>query len=147
MGLLDNLFIYTFAKVKDGLTKYSVNNFSTESSIKELVNVINKENYKKVVLVCRSENEPHTEQFPKKEYLEYIKENSNKEVKIFYQDPFPASVPNFSNEYMVIRFGWDSGSEFDKSVSNSHKTDLDEGTNIILYNKNKQINLNRKSIL
>ena len=48
---------------------------------------------------------------------------------------------------MVIRFGWDSGSEFDKSISKSYKTDLDEGTNIILYNKNRYINLNRKSIL
>ena len=87
MGLLDNLFIYTFAKVKDGLTKYSVNNSSTESSIKELVNVINKQNYKKVVLVCRSENEPHAEQFPKKEYLEYIKEKSNKRGKDILSRP------------------------------------------------------------
>ena len=147
MGLLDNLYIYTPVNVKDGLAKYSVNSVINKNSIVELVNVINRESYKKVILVCRSEKEPYTNEFPAKEYIDYIKENSNKEVKIFYQDPFPASVPNFSNEYMVIRFGWDSGSEFDKSVSNSHKTDLGEGTNIILYNKNKQINLNRKSIL
>ena len=147
MGLLDNLFIYTLAKVNNGLTRYSINSYCTESSIKELVSVINKETYKKVVLVCRSEDEPHAEQFPKKEYIEYIKENSNKEVKIFYQDPFPSPVPNFSNEYMVIRFGYDSGSEFDKSVSELYKTDLNNGVNTILYNKNKYINLNRKSIL
>tara|TARA_B100000927_G_scaffold55005_1_gene41996 strand:- start:617 stop:1060 length:444 start_codon:yes stop_codon:yes gene_type:complete len=147
MGLLDNLFIYTLAKVNNGLTKYSINSSCTESSIKELVSVINKETYKKVVLVCRSENEPHAEQFPKKEYIEYIKQNSNKEVKIFYQDPFPSVVPNFSNEYMVIRFGFDSGCEFDKSVSEVYKTDLNDGVNTILYNKNKYINLNRKSIL
>ena len=48
---------------------------------------------------------------------------------------------------MVIRFGYDSGSEFDKSVSELYKTDLNNGVNTILYNKNKYINLNRKSIL
>ena len=46
MGLLDNLFIYTIAKVNNGLTRYSINSSCTESSIKELVSVINKETYK-----------------------------------------------------------------------------------------------------
>ena len=147
MGLLDNLYIYTPVNVTDGLARYSVNSVINKNSIVELVNVINREVYKKVILVCRSKKEPYTNEFPAKEYIDYIKENSNKEVKIFYQDPIPTPVPNFPNEYMVIRFGWDSGSEFDKSISTPKKTTLPNGNNIILYNKNKYINLRQKSIL
>ena len=144
MQLEDNLFIYTPTQVKDGLAKYSINTNITDESIIELVNVINNENYKSVVLVCRSEEEPHAEKFPTKECIDYIKENSNKEVKIFYQDPYPTPVPNFSHKYMVIRFGFDAGCEFDKSLNKLHKTNLEEGSAVILYNKNKQINLKRK---
>ena len=158
MGLLNNLYIFVYADVKNKLATYRINDYDefndyskniSQSSIKQLVNVINNSTHQKIVLVCRSKDEPYTQEFPAQLYLDYIKKNSKKNIKVFYQNPLPAKVPNFEDDYMIIRFGWDSGCEFDNAVGEDKlfDTELSDGSYTLLYNNNKSINLNKKSIL
>lgn len=67
-----------------------------------------------VVFVCRSEKEWNFNKYPKDKQMNIIESDCNKKFTIFYQDPWPSSVPNFDSNKSIIRFGYDEGCKLDK---------------------------------
>lgn len=144
---LDNLYVYT-RFVVDTETGFSMNtNSKIKSSIlNELCIVIDNLNTKNIILVCRSEREPFTHEHPTEKEIKHIKSNTNKNIKVFYQNPWPEPVPLFiESNTSVIRFGFDEGCKLDnKCVDKEFSVPMEIGEHIFLINKNKSIALNSK---
>lgn len=140
-----NFYVYSYVDVNDGVGIFNVNNNFEKNVTKKLLEYINKSNYKNVVLICRSEKEQFAEAFPTSVELEYLQNNIEKELTIFYQEPWPSHVPNFVDDKttLYIRFGFDEGCEFDKLCVNNptFKTTQDSGDYFFLLN-----NVNSKLI-
>lgn len=112
-----NLYIYVSADVDDYQYEFGINFHLPDTILTDIVKFINEAETKNVVLICRSEKEQYNEEFPKKEQIEFIKSSANKKVSIFYQNPWPESVPNFiDTDTIFIRFGFDEGCLFDKYI-------------------------------
>lgn len=144
---LDNLYVYT-KFVVDGETEFSMNTNSKIKSniLNELCDVIDNLNTKNIILVCRSKREPFTYEHPTEKQIKDIKSKTNKNIKVFYQNPWPEPVPLFvENNTSVIRFGFDEGCKLDnKCMDNEFSVPMEIGEHIFLINKNKSIALNNK---
>jgi len=138
-----NFYLYVYVNIKNGVGRFNINNNFLRQVTKKLTEYINNSKYKNVVLICRSEKEQFTEAFPSLNELLYLKDNIKKNLKIFYQDPWPSHVPNFikDEKTLYIRFGFDEGSEFDKVCVNdpTFKTTQADGEYWFLLN-----NINNK---
>ena len=146
----DNLYVYTRIKL-DNTNKFSMNtNSKLDSSIIfQICDFINKLDTENIILVCRSEKEPYTHEHPNKKEIEFIKNKTNKNIKIFFQEPWPEPVPCFiETNTSVIRFGFDEGCMLDmKCVDELFSLQMDMGVYDFLINKNKSIDLNSKRSL
>tara|TARA_Y100000389_G_C17459310_1_gene520475 strand:- start:39 stop:527 length:489 start_codon:yes stop_codon:yes gene_type:complete len=146
----DNLYVYTRIKL-DNTNKFSMNtNSKLDSSIIfQICDFINKLDTENIILVCRSEKEPYTHEHPNKKEIEFIKNKTNKNIKIFFQEPWPEPVPSFiETNTSVIRFGFDEGCMLDmKCVDELFSLQMDMGVYDFLINKNKSIDLNNKRSL
>jgi hypothetical protein len=140
-----NFYVYVYINVENGVGVFNINNNIERTVSLELAKHINKLKYKNVVLICRSDKEQFSEAFPNSAELNYLENNIKRNVKIFYQEPWPSHVPNFieDNETLYIRFGYDEGSEFDKLCVNdsNFKTTQADGEYWFLLN-----NINNKLI-
>lgn len=138
-----NFYLNVYVNVENGVGTFNINNNFIKHTAKKLTEYINDSKYKNVVLICRSEKEQFSEAFPKLNDLMYLKDNTKKNLKIFYQDPWPSHVPNFieDEKTLYIRFGFDEGSEFDKLCVNdpTFKTTQVDGDYWFLLN-----NINNK---
>lgn len=134
-----NFYVYVYINVENGEGVFNINNNLERNVVEELVDYINEVEYKNVVLICRSEKEQFSEPFPSISEVKFLKEETNKNVKIFYQEPWPAKVPNFieSDETLFIRFGFDEGCDFDKLCVSSptFKTKKEDGEYFFLINE------------
>ena len=144
---LDNLYVYT-KFVIDSKTGFSMN---TNSKIKsnildKLCIVIDNLGTKNIILICRSEREPFTHEHPTEKEIKHIKNKTNKNIKLFYQNPWPESVPAFvENNTSVIRFGFDEGCKLDKKcMDKDFSVPMEIGEHTFLINKNNSISLNSK---
>tara|TARA_B100000900_G_C20524662_1_gene693665 strand:- start:208 stop:702 length:495 start_codon:yes stop_codon:yes gene_type:complete len=140
-NLNNNFFIYTYINIEDGVGFLNVNsNFDLFTAYK-LSEVINKTDYENVILIARNEKEQFSEPFPPTQDFKKFIKKLKKNVKVFYQDPWPAKVPSFldNKNTMIIRFGYDEGCEYDKLCVNnpSFDTTEKEGKYFFLLNKNK----------
>ena len=79
-------------------------------------------------------------------HLDLIKNQTDKNIIIFYQDPWPEPVPSFIEmDTTVIRFGFDEGCELDKKcIDPNFSIAMEDGEYNFLVNKNNSINLNNK---
>jgi hypothetical protein len=129
-------------------SEFSMNVNSTISSeiLTNIIYFINKLNTKNVILVCRSSNEPFADEHPTQTHLDLIKNQTDKNIIIFYQDPWPEPVPSFIEmDTTVIRFGFDEGCELDKKcIDPNFSIVMEDGEYNFLVNKNNSINLNNK---
>ena len=82
-----NFYLYVYVNIKNGVGRFNINNNFLRQVTKKLTEYINNSKYKNVVLICRSEKEQFTEAFPSLNELLYLKDNTKKNLKIFYQDP------------------------------------------------------------
>ena len=143
----DNLYVYTKMIVREN-SEFSMNVNSTISSeiLTNIIYFINKLNTKNVILVCRSSNEPFADEHPAQTHLDLIKNQTDKNIIIFYQDPWPEPVPSFIEmDTTVIRFGFDEGCELDKKcIDPTFSIAMEDGEYNFLVNKNNSINLNNK---
>jgi hypothetical protein len=144
----DNLYVHTKIK-SDKASGFSMNtNFEiNDSELSELCTFINTLNTENVILVCRSSKEPFTEEHPPESQLNLIASQTDKNIIIFYQEPWPEPVPSFiEKNTSVIRFGYDEGCELDKKcIDSTFSIKVDVGEYIYLVNKNKSIKLNKKT--
>ena len=143
----DNLYVYI--KINSDKTKgFSMNTNSeiNDSELPELCTFINTLNTENVILVCRSSKEPFTKEHPSEYQLNFITSRTDKNIIIFYQDPWPEPVPSFiEKNTSIIRFGYDEGCELDKKcIDSAFSIKVDMGQYIYLVNKNKSIKLNNK---
>lgn len=113
-GLPKNLYIFTKVTVKDGKSSHTINADIPDSVMRNLLKHINSSNMEDVVFVCRSEKEWNFNKYPKDKQMNIIESDCNKKFTIFYQDPWPSSVPNFDSNKTIIRFGYDEGCKLDK---------------------------------
>ena len=141
----NGVYLYTVLKVKDGVGKYIINDGLTRNVMPLIINKVNIAKPNKVTLVVRSSREHYTEgPFPTVSQLENIVTNIKKEVRVFYQEPWPAEVPDLLvPDSLVIRFGYDEGCEFDKEVASraTIKTDRKNGDYPMLIGKNDSVDL------
>ena len=146
----DNLYVYTRIQ-SDKNNKFSMNtNCKLDfSSIFKICDFINKLDTQNIILVCRSEKEPYTHQHPSKKEIEFIKNKTNKNIKIFYQEPWPEPVPSFvETNTSVIRFGFDEGCMLDmKCIDPNFSIEMQFSEYNFLINKNKSIDLGGKKEL
>ena len=84
-------------------------------------------------MVFRTEEEPYSDAYPTKEQQLLLLKGIKIKHKIFYQDPCPSHVPNFSKEKSVIRFGYDEGCEFDTSTLNKKNKNKKIRWRILLF--------------
>jgi len=138
-----NLYIYVSTTVLSRRYEITVNAKLPNNVLSEISEFINEVESENVVLICRSEKEQYTQEFPKKEQIEFIKSSTNKNISVFYQNPWPESVPNFMDkDTTFIRFGYDEGCLFDKHiVDKKFDSNNKDGTNHYLINKNKLVKL------
>lgn len=144
----NNFFIFTKVVVKNGFLKKHINTKIPTNVFESLITFINKSNYDNLVLVCRSQKEPTTDSLPSLENLSKLQE-LKKSYHIFYQNPWPESVPNFSEDKIVIRFGFDEGSEYDKNIilEKETKTDLSDGDYYYLVSSKDKFEIKTKKVL
>ncbi|MCH1613184.1 MAG: hypothetical protein L7S72_07800 [Flavobacteriales bacterium] len=102
-----------------------------------------------LVLVCRTKKEPHYgKDYPSEDIIKIIKKNIKSDFKVFYQNPWPSHVPNFSNKKNIIRFGYDEGCELDKLIFNKKlKCNQINTEYYYLLNKNKITEIKSKNSL
>jgi len=110
----NNHFLYGQLLVKRTELEFVVQASIRDTTSDSIIKIINNNNYNKVVLSVRHGKEPHNfwnpPEYPTEETLTKIKEQTNKEVHLFYQDPWPAKVPNFIDDNtMYIQFGYNEG--------------------------------------
>lgn len=144
-----NEFIYASVCVNDNIINVSVNKDLPPSVHEDLLSTINNFNTEEVVLICRGPHEPFTKQFPKNNTLLFLRK-SNKNIKLFFQNPWPSEIPKFNKNLSTLRFGFDENSQLDKIKKDSifsKRNIYDKKVNVII-NKNKIIFLeNKKSII
>lgn len=139
------VYVYTVLKVEDGIGKYIINDGLTSKVMPLIVNKINIAKPNKITLVVRSSREHYTEgPFPTVGQLDNLVSNIKKEVRVFYQEPWPAEVPDLQvPDSLVIRFGYNEGCEFDKEVASGAtiKTDRKNGSYPMLLGKDDSVDL------
>jgi len=143
----DNLYVYTqINSDKSNRFLMSTNSEIKDTILHELCIFINNLNTENVILVCRSSKEPFTNEHPFESQLNLIVSQTDKNIIIFYQDPWPEPVPSFiKNNTSVIRFGFDEGCELDKKcIDKDFSIKVKLGEYIYLVNKNNSIRLNKK---
>lgn len=143
INLEDNLYIFCKVVVNNGMMTLHINSEISNSAISSIIRYIN-ELFTDIILVFRTEKEPHSNPYPTQEQqLLLLRELKVKHI-VFYQDPWPSSVPNFPKEKSVIRFGWDEGCELDNSIKKNKKikTNKSDGEYYYLINNKKNIKLN-----
>ena len=145
----DNLYVHTKIK-SDKASGFSMNtNFEiNDSELSELCTFINTLNTENVILVCRSSKEPFTKEHPSEYQLNLITSRTDKNIIIFYQDPWPESVPSFiETDTTIIRFGFDEGCELDKKCTDNSQlksVSLNDGQYPFLINRKNSIDLKNK---
>tara|TARA_B100000780_G_C20890873_1_gene354507 strand:+ start:120 stop:656 length:537 start_codon:yes stop_codon:yes gene_type:complete len=163
-GESDNLYVYTKIVIdKDRKFKMETNSAIQGNLLSDLGGFIDKLSTKNIILVCRSSNEPFAEEVPTNKQLSLLEHHINKNddkiknwfpknIKIFFQEPWPEPVPSFfygkgsdvENNTSVIRFGYDEGCELDKKCTDSSfSIEMNVGSYVYLINKNKSINLTK----
>ena len=144
----DRLYVYTLLEISDGIASIHINSKITKDALTKICSFINKLNTKNVILVCRSSKEPFTSEYPTKVHVNLIKNQTDKNIIIFYQDPWPESVPSFIEiDTTIIRFGFDEGCELDKKcIDNSQlkSVSLNDGQYPFLINRKNSIELKNK---
>ena len=140
--LNNNFFIYTYVNVEDGIASLSVNSDFDRFISHKLSKFINDTKYKNIIVIARSEKEQFSEPFPLTQELNaFIKKIKKENVRVFYQDPWPAKVPSFieNENTMIIRFGYDEGCDYDKVcvTTPNFETEERDGNYFFLLNKNK----------
>lgn len=148
-SLVDNEFIYTSIDIKNNYINISVNKDLPNDIHEDLLNQINNFKTKKVILICRGPHEPFTKQFPKNNTLLFL-QKSKKDLKLFFQDPWPSSIPKFNKRFSTLRFGFSENSKLDKIKKDSifSKRNLNDKKVNAIINKNKITFLkNKKNII
>lgn len=144
----DRLYVYTLFRVENSICSMHINSKIIKNTLVEICSFINKLKTSNVILVCRSSKEPFTKEYPTSSEVNFIKKNTKKSVKIFYQDPWPEPVPNFvEKDTTIIRFGFDEGCSLDKKcVDGSHLeyVPLRDGEYPFLLNNKNSIELKNK---
>ena len=144
-----NLYVYMSTTIVSRRYEITINAKLPNNVLSEISEFINEVESENVVLICRSEKEQYTHEFPQKEQIEFIKSSTNKKISVFYQNPWPERVPNFiDKDTTFIRFGYDEGCLFDNHiVEKKFESNENDGTNHYLINQNKLIKLkNRKTL-
>ena len=137
----DNLFVVVKTTVENGKGKFFINALSPTFVLDKIIEFVNESSYKSVIFVCRSYKEHYCKPCPPEKDINYLEKNIDKETIFFYQDPFPAEVPNFNSEHLVIRFGFDNGCHLDKkcAADPEFNSDYESGDYYFLISKNKTI--------
>jgi len=118
-----------FNQIKDGYDELSADGLSSEQQLERVV--------LKTKDLLKKQNEA----------FNYLKKEL-RDIRIFYQNPWPDKVPTFSKNKTVIRFGYDEGCGFDKLTLNKKiKYNYKEGEYFYLVNCNKIIELKSKNYL
>lgn len=147
INLSDKLYIVCKAIVSDGDMSLHINSQIPNSVISSIVQYINN-TFTNIVMVFRTEEEPYSNAYPTQEQQLLLLKGVKVKHKVFYQDPWPSHVPNFSKEKSVVRFGYDEGCKFDTSTLNKKiKTNKSDGEYYYLINNNKNIELKLKNSL
>lgn len=112
-----NEYVVVRVKPIEGKAKVEVNTTLSEREVEQIIRMVNNLPYDRVVLVCRSNREHYTNEVPTSLQVEEMSSSIDKTVKVFYQEPWPASVPTFNSSNAVIRFGFNEGCAFDRLVA------------------------------
>lgn len=148
--LKKGLHVFTVFNVKNGIGKYTINAGLDNKLMPILINKLNRVSNDKITLVVRSSREHYTDgPFPHAGQVKQMIDNVKKEVRVFYQEPWPAPVPNLiRKDTVVIRFGYDEGCQFDKEVATGkeYKTDRKDGSYPLLITHDSEVDLTVKFI-
>lgn len=141
-----NLYIFCKIQILNNEINILVNSDIPTSILSSLSSEL--KSYKNILLVCRTEKEPHYgTNYPPKNIINYLKKEL-RDIRIFYQNPWPDKVPTFSKNKTVIRFGYDDGCDFDKLTLNKKlKYNYKDGEYFYLVNSNKITELKSKNYL
>lgn len=112
-----NEYVVIRVKPVEGKAKIDVNTTLSRGEVEQIIKMVNNLPYDRVVLVCRSSREHYTNEVPTSLQIEEMSSSIDKVVKVFYQEPWPASVPTFNSSNAVIRFGFNEGCAFDRLVA------------------------------
>lgn len=112
---------YTLATVKileEGL-KFSFNAIADYSLFDNIAEELNKKDYRRIIITARSKQEPYTYAFPNEKVLNKLTRDLNSSTDVFFQEPWPAKVPDFHLEQndIVLRLGFDEGLDLHKETT------------------------------
>lgn len=117
-GFPEQTYQFGYVRIQDNNLSFNFNFFTDDSIVENIAKYINDKNYDRVIVVARSTDEPYTVTgFPQTEKLNEFTEMLTPESSVFFQEPWPAAVPNFklSNNSCVFRFGFDEGLKLNKN--------------------------------
>ncbi len=143
----DSFYIYTYIEVLDGDVKINVNTSLTSPILDSIISFLKTNTYQNIIMSARSNKEPHSNELPTKTQKKYLKDSlKEKNIRFFYQEPWPEPVPNFNKNNLVIRFGYDEGCKLDKMSLTKIKntSNLENGKYYFLLNNKHSIELNKK---
>jgi|TARA_B110000908_G_scaffold168310_1_gene222954 hypothetical protein len=110
-----NLYTHTCVVIKNGKVNIQTNTGLDTKGLVVVTDFINESNFENIILSVRTEKEPFSSNYPSGNTVRRLLNNrNNKCITLFNQEPWPITVPNFSDSNLVIRFGFDEECEFDK---------------------------------
>lgn len=146
--LPDNTYVLSTITVKQNIATFNVNTGYKDKHLPKLLEVFNNKPQSKMIISVRGEKEHFTDgAYPNTYQLNKLIEGIDKVCKVFYQEPWPAIVPNFNTEdTVVLRFGYDEGSSFDKACANKTNFDIKNknGSAILLISKDDNVVVENK---
>lgn len=115
-GFPDKTFTLATVKVLDEGFRFSFNSIADYSLFDDIANELNQKNFRRTIITARSKQEPFTNAFPTEKVLNKLTRDLNSSTDVFFQEPWPAKVPDFHLEEndIVLRLGFDEGLDLHK---------------------------------
>ena len=139
-ALPDNTYVFSTINIVKNKAIFNVNVGYEDRHLPKLVSIFNNRPETKMILSVRSSKEHFTEcgAYPTDHQVKELIKGIDKECKVFYQEPWPAAVPNFNlKDTLVLRFGYDEGTDFDKACATKTSFDIKykNGSGVLLLSK------------
>jgi len=147
-ALPDNTYIFATVSIDKNKATFNVNVGYTDLHLSKLIDIFNNRPESKMIFSVRSSKEYYaTGAYPTDHQVKELVKGIHKECRVFYQEPWPAEVPNFNLEdTIVLRFGYNEGCTFDKACAANTVFDMKckNGSGVLLISKEGNIVLENR---
>jgi len=130
-------YFYRYYSIKN--KKLLVNASSIQIDVKPLADFFNSLPQEYLIIVARTDKDCYSENYPTPADLNLLIELVSKKSFVYYQEPWPASIPLFSTDSnaVVLKFGYDEDCPVDKAIASGKDIEINtKHSSVLLHNKN-----------